>query len=426
MTKRKIIALLMTIVLLFTMISVPVNAANYNFADINGHWSAVYVRYVCNTKEIMTGTSSTLFSPNADITRADFIMALGKMAGGDINSKYIRDLVMPFTDVGNIPAAPYIKWANAQGIAGGTSPTTFAPNSPLKRQDTAVFIYRYCDAYGLVNRLKTTGNSNFPDLSSASAYARPAIVAMAKGLVFSGSGGNFNPNAYMKRGEAASAFYNYYINYKSWEANPTVRNVNIKVGTTKSYDENHDSKDAISIYIANMSKPFKNRWNIAFNPTAYDNLYGLPEYACTRWNGLCEFNTCGANCSNNGVSANHHKNMYRTFFHLLDNMTLGNNAFRVVASASEYCYRRDDGSHGRSAVGMSADRLALSEAKIHKPIETVRIMQHEISHLYGPDDGVCSKGFLCIMSGGFDQNSTYDLPNIWCEGCSYSFNRTRY
>ena len=98
-------------------------------------------------------TDENMFSPNTAITRADFLMALGRLEGSDV-SGFTRS---SFTDVpNNSPAMPYIEWATQNGIVssvgnnqspeetGGRSPfppqaesMRFAPNDVITRRATA-------------------------------------------------------------------------------------------------------------------------------------------------------------------------------------------------------------------------------------------------------------------------------------------------
>ena len=52
---------------------------------------------------------------------------------------------------------------------------------------------------------------------------------------------------------------------------------------------------------------------------------------------------------------------------------------------------------------------------------SVRVIQHELSHNFGCVDGECTTGSSCIMNGGFDNNSSYNLSNIWCSNCIADF-----
>ena len=61
-------------------------------------------------------------------------------------------------------------------------------------------------------------------------------------------------------------------------------------------------------------------------------------------------------------------------------------------------------------------RISNSDTQCHRQSE---------SHVYGAKD--CgNKTTPCIMSGGFDNNSTYYLKSIWCADCTKNFDRTRY
>ena len=51
----------------------------------------------------------------------------------------------------------------------------------------------------------------------------------------------------------------------------------------------------------------------------------------------------------------------------------------------------------------------------------VRIMQHEICHMFSCKDGVCTSGADCIMNGGYDGRSLY-TSDIWCSSCKGYFN----
>jgi len=47
----------------------------------------------------------------------------------------------------------------------------------------------------------------------------------------------------------------------------------------------------------------------------------------------------------------------------------------------------------------------------------IRMMQHEMSHIYGALDDVhnCTHNQHCIMNHGFMNNASMHLTNIWCD-----------
>ena len=87
---------------------------------------------------VTTGMGKNLFSPDATVTRGQFVTFLYRLSGEK------SDTAHPFTDV---PAGSYyepaIAWAYSKGITTGTSKTTFNPDSPCTRAQIITFLYRY-------------------------------------------------------------------------------------------------------------------------------------------------------------------------------------------------------------------------------------------------------------------------------------------
>ncbi|MCD8331419.1 MAG: S-layer homology domain-containing protein [Oscillospiraceae bacterium] len=111
------------------------------FTDVNAgnlYYDAVLWAYDQNIT-IGTGDGST-FSPSNSCTRAQFVTFLWRMEGGpkpessttvftDISSfEYYNDAVL---------------WAYETGITNGTSTTTFSPNASITRAQAITCLYRY-------------------------------------------------------------------------------------------------------------------------------------------------------------------------------------------------------------------------------------------------------------------------------------------
>lgn len=128
----------------------------------------------------MGGTSSTLFSPNANMRRGDFVTVIGRLA--EQLGEYIpSNLYHPFTDVSSTASyKKYVAWAYQNNIVGGTTSTTFSPNNSITRQDVAVIIQRFMNYEQLV--IAPLQVITFVDESTISSYAwkRFDYVAMAK------------------------------------------------------------------------------------------------------------------------------------------------------------------------------------------------------------------------------------------------------
>lgn len=87
---------------------------------------------------IVKGTTETTFSPNATVTRAQFVSFLWRYENCPEAS-----LANPFSDV---PSTAYyaqaVLWAAENGVTVGTGNGTFAPNAPCTRAQVVTFLYR--------------------------------------------------------------------------------------------------------------------------------------------------------------------------------------------------------------------------------------------------------------------------------------------
>ncbi len=100
------------------------------------------------TQGIVNGTSSTTYSPSDNITRAQLILMMYKMAG----KPDVTGLTCPFKDLKGLTAntKKAIIWAYNNGIVSGTSSTTFGPKSNCTRGQLAIILYRYNKLFNFI------------------------------------------------------------------------------------------------------------------------------------------------------------------------------------------------------------------------------------------------------------------------------------
>ena len=171
-----------------------------NFTDTANHWAKDNIDFVVS-RDLISGTSATTFSPDAAITRADFLMALGKLSDANVSGYTTSS----FTDVANTnPTMPYIEWAVQNKIVQDIGNNQFGPDRPISRQDIAVMMINYTKATGYtlpVSRQAVT----FADDGSISAYAKDAVKAIQQAGIMSGKNNNlFDPQSNATRAEAAT------------------------------------------------------------------------------------------------------------------------------------------------------------------------------------------------------------------------------
>jgi len=147
---------------------------------------------------ITQGTSETLFSPDLNCTRAQVVTFMWRVVGCPIPvSTY-----SPFSDVES--GSYYEKavlWAYENGIASGTSDTSFSPNATCTRAQTATFIYRLCCSP------ECSTESSFNDISETDYYYN-AVLWCAENQITSGtSATTFSPDSLCTRGQIVTFLY---------------------------------------------------------------------------------------------------------------------------------------------------------------------------------------------------------------------------
>ena len=113
---------------------------------------------------LFAGTSDTTFSPNASMTRAMLVTVLYRLEGQPaVNGRsgfsdvqyngYYEDAVT---------------WAADNGIVNGTSTTTFSPNANVTREQMAAILYRYAQykKYNTAASSSLTGFNDYATVSS--------------------------------------------------------------------------------------------------------------------------------------------------------------------------------------------------------------------------------------------------------------------
>lgn len=191
--------------LLLGVLSIPASAKG--FSDVSSsHASLDAINYVSDN-DIMTGTSSTNFSPNTVVTRAMVVTTLYRKAGSPAVSGTNK-----FTDVSS--SAYYynaVLWATNKGIVSGTSSTTFSPNLSITRQDAAVMMYNLGKTMGY-DVSKTKSITGFSDYSSVATYARTAMAWGYATDVVPAVSGKLSPKSNVTRAQLAEFVTDYGTN----------------------------------------------------------------------------------------------------------------------------------------------------------------------------------------------------------------------
>ena len=149
------------------------------FTDVEKNWAYPGIQY-CVTHGIMGGMGDGTFAPTGTTTRAQIVQILYNLEGTPAVSG-----TTPFTDLTANWYKPAILWAYQNNVVAGTSPTTFAPDQPVTREQIAVILAQYMFHVLKMERTWTPADlSTFPDGANVSSWAKEAMQdAVALGLI---------------------------------------------------------------------------------------------------------------------------------------------------------------------------------------------------------------------------------------------------
>ena len=159
----------------------------------------------CAAREITTGTGDNLFSPDATLTRGQFIVMLMRAYGIEADA-YGAD---NFDDAGDTYYTGYLSAAKRLEITNGVGNNLYAPESKITRQDMFTLLYRALDVLGELPEADTSATlSDFSDADAISDYAEQAMEAFVLAGIVSGSDGKLDPMGTSTRAQMAQVLYN--------------------------------------------------------------------------------------------------------------------------------------------------------------------------------------------------------------------------
>ena len=187
------------------------DAVKNPFADVNaGDWFYRDVLFSYE-KGLMSGMDAAAFAPYANTTRAQIAVIFYRMEGSPAvegeNS---------FTDVVRSSGTAWfydaVTWAQQNGIMGGYSNSSFAPNDPITREQLAAIFYRYAQYKGYDTTQGGMAIREFDDYESISDYAMGAMAwAVNTGLV-KGDSNLLYPKGTATRAEIAALLHRFVKN----------------------------------------------------------------------------------------------------------------------------------------------------------------------------------------------------------------------
>lgn len=183
-------------------------AVGYNSIDFNDvadkAWYNKAVSFIA-ARGITTGTGNGNYSPNARLTRAEFLVMLMK-AYGQKPDENAKD---NFVDAGNTYYTGYLAAAKRLGITQGIGENRYAPNAEISRQEMFTLLYNALKAKGKLPQGNSDKSlSNFIDAGNIASWAKEGMEVFVNAGIISGSDNRLKPGATANRAEMAQILYN--------------------------------------------------------------------------------------------------------------------------------------------------------------------------------------------------------------------------
>lgn len=194
----------------FTVMHFSIYAVGYNQISFNdvvpGSWYKDAVDFIA-ARGITSGTSVGEFSPEAKLTRGQFIVLLMNAYG--ISPDADDEGTANFVDAGSTYYTSYLLEAKSLGIVNGVGNNMFAPEQAITRQEMFVMLY---NALEVIEELPQANGSKqlpeFIDANQVASWAQEAVNALIEGGVISGSNGMLTPTVSTTRAQMAQMLYN--------------------------------------------------------------------------------------------------------------------------------------------------------------------------------------------------------------------------
>ena len=186
---------------------------SYGLHDVAGpdYWAHKGIDY-CVRNRLMSGVGAGTFSPDTACTRAQIVKILYNLSGNQTDYSYyylpFTD-VAPGAWYYNAVA-----WAYYNDVTSGTSATMFTPNAAITRQQLVTFLYRYTVKYAPEFTGNAAPISAFPDADSVANWAYAAMSwAVGNGLIKGNAHDNgpdyLDPNGSATRAQTATIIMRY-------------------------------------------------------------------------------------------------------------------------------------------------------------------------------------------------------------------------
>ena len=199
----------------FTTTHFSYYAVGYNivsFTDVaDTAWYSNAVGFIA-ARGIMTGTGNGKYSPDAKLTRGEFIVMLMKAYSIDPDKSVTEN----FSDAGSTYYTSYLATARRLGISSGVGNNMYAPGNEITRQEMFTLLYNVLKFIAqLPQGAKLNGSSGkslscFSDAGQIASWAKDAVTLLVETGTIGGNDGMLTPTSTTTRAEMVQVVYNLF------------------------------------------------------------------------------------------------------------------------------------------------------------------------------------------------------------------------
>ncbi|OXM85771.1 S-layer homology domain-containing protein [Paenibacillus rigui] len=174
------------------------------FNDVANHWAKHAVNDM-GSRMVIDGTGDGMFSPDREITRAEFAAILVRGLGLRLEKGSV-----PFSDVSNSDwYSNAVKTAYAYNLISGFEDGTFHPSDKITREQAMAMIAKAMKTTGLGSELPTPASqavlTSFHDANRVAEWAKDSMIeCLNVGIISGRNSTEVAPQSYITRAEVAA------------------------------------------------------------------------------------------------------------------------------------------------------------------------------------------------------------------------------
>ena len=175
-------------------------------------------------------------------------------------------------------------------------------------------------------------------------------------------------------------------------------NLSLKAIPDRYINEEYSQEYVIET-LDKIQTPYEYVWNITFDIAEDRTAYNFPNIQCSYSRELYCGDAIDSLCENSLDTPYHHRNANKNLNYLSKNVPANGNDIKIALTATPLCGMWDK-EHATNILGVTYNKqpnsyitwLPSSSQNVH-----VRIVQHELSHMFGAHDASCSQNQPCVM-----------------------------